>query len=191
VIGPITRGGRRALGIAQFMPGTAAERGLSEPLNPSEALPKSGEFLAALRDQFGNIGLAAAAYNAGPQRVRDFISGLQSLPEETRNYVRAITNRSVEDWATPAKEPANKEFADAGQHTARPVGCRDVVALLEQTPRQLGADSQERLVPGWCKSLHHPNTRSCGTVHLRQSKIDLAAVMKPRSHVTIPRVSSL
>src|SRR5580704_84996 len=43
VVGPVTRSGERALGIAQFMPGTAAERNLVEPFNPAEALPKSGE----------------------------------------------------------------------------------------------------------------------------------------------------
>jgi hypothetical protein len=48
-IGPVTRNGQRAQGIAQFMPGTAAERQLLEPFNPIEALPKSGEFLAELR----------------------------------------------------------------------------------------------------------------------------------------------
>src|SRR5579863_4343847 len=35
-IGPVTRGGERAQGIAQFMPGTAAERRLFDPFNPVE-----------------------------------------------------------------------------------------------------------------------------------------------------------
>ena len=48
------------------MPATAAERNLLDPLNPIEALPKAAEFLKDLRGQFGNLGLAAAAYNAGP-----------------------------------------------------------------------------------------------------------------------------
>jgi soluble lytic murein transglycosylase-like protein len=60
---PVTRSGQRAQGIAQFMPGTAAERGLGEPFNAVEVLSKSAEFLVELRDQFGNLGLAAAAYN--------------------------------------------------------------------------------------------------------------------------------
>ena len=70
-IGPVTRSGQRAQGIAQFMPGTANERGLLDPFNPVQALPKSAEFLAELRDQFGKLGLAAAAYNAGPRRVQE------------------------------------------------------------------------------------------------------------------------
>src|SRR5215510_12812309 len=66
VVGPRTRSGDRAQGIAQFMPRTAAERGLLDPFDPVQALPKSAEFLRELADQFGNLGLAAAAYNAGP-----------------------------------------------------------------------------------------------------------------------------
>src|SRR5260370_20319205 len=79
VVGPLTRSGNRAQGIAQFMPGTAAERGLLDPFNPVEALPKSAEFLAELRSRFGNLGLAAAAYNAGPRRVHDYILGARGL----------------------------------------------------------------------------------------------------------------
>jgi len=38
-VGPATRSGQRAQGIAQFMPGTASERGLLDPFNPVQALP--------------------------------------------------------------------------------------------------------------------------------------------------------
>ena len=82
-IGPVTRTGERALGMAQFMPSTAATRRLYEPFNPVEALPKSGEFLAELREEFGNLGLAAAAYNAGARRVHNFVAGSRDLPAET------------------------------------------------------------------------------------------------------------
>ena len=58
-----------AQGIAQFMPATAEERGLEDPFDPIQALPASGAFLRDLMQQFGNFGLAAAAYNGGPGRV--------------------------------------------------------------------------------------------------------------------------
>ena len=58
-----------AQGIAQFMPATASERGLKDPFDPTEALPKSAELLNELKQHFGNLGLAAAAYNAGPDRI--------------------------------------------------------------------------------------------------------------------------
>src|SRR5215831_5229620 len=99
-IGPSTRSGKRALGIAQFMPATAAERNLLDPLNPIEALPKSAEFLKDLRGQFGNLGLAAAAYNAGAGRVRAWMAGAASMPAQTRAYVKAVTGNSVDEWAT-------------------------------------------------------------------------------------------
>ena len=74
-VGPVTRSGQRAQGIAQFMPGTASERRLLDPFDPVQALPKSAEFLPELRGQFGNLGLAAAAYNAGPRRVQEWLAG--------------------------------------------------------------------------------------------------------------------
>jgi len=86
-VGPVTRSGDRAQGIAQFMPGTAAERGLLDPFNPVEALPQAASFLSQLREQFGNLGLAAAAYNAGPARIQGWLAGTRSMPAETRAYV--------------------------------------------------------------------------------------------------------
>lgn len=83
-VGPKTRSGARAEGIAQFMPGTAAERDLADPYDPVQALPKAAAYLASLRDEFGNLGLAAAAYNAGPARVHGWLDGARTIPEETR-----------------------------------------------------------------------------------------------------------
>jgi Transglycosylase SLT domain len=100
-VGPVTRGGQRAQGIAQFMPETALERSLSDPFDPFEALPKSAEFLRELRTQFGNLGLAAAAYNAGPQRVRDWLDGKRTLPAETQAYVQKVTGHSAQEWKLP------------------------------------------------------------------------------------------
>ena len=90
-----------AQGIAQFMPGTAAVRGLKNPFDPAEALPKSAAFLRDLTRQFGNIGLAAAAYTGGPTRVANWLAGRGGLPMETRSYVLAITGRTAEEWAPP------------------------------------------------------------------------------------------
>jgi hypothetical protein len=55
-----------------------------------------------LRDlwgDFGNLGLAAAAYNAGPRRVTRWLAGEVSLPLETREYVQSITGESAEFWS--------------------------------------------------------------------------------------------
>jgi hypothetical protein len=90
--------GAGAQGVAQFMPGTAAERGLADPYDPEQAIPKSAELLADLRQRFGNLGLAAAAYNGGPARVEAWLGGRGSLPGETRSYVSAITGRTADEW---------------------------------------------------------------------------------------------
>ena len=87
-----------AEGIAQFMPGTAAERGLADPRDPQAAITHAARFLADLERQFGNLGLAAAAYNAGAARVGKWLQSAGGLPLETRLYVRAVTGGSPEDW---------------------------------------------------------------------------------------------
>lgn len=80
------------------MPATAAERGLVDPFDPFEAIPKAAEFLREQRAALGSLGLAAAAYNAGPQRVRNWLTGRSSLPHEARAYVSKITGRSADEW---------------------------------------------------------------------------------------------
>ena len=135
-VGPMTRSGSRAQGIAQFMPGTAAERRLLDPFDPVQALPKSAEFLAELRNKFGNLGLAAAAYNAGPQRVRDWMAGTRTLPGETRRYVLAITGTPADDWARGAKG----EPGQPGQPN-----CRQLMALLKRAPNPFIEKLQERI----------------------------------------------
>jgi hypothetical protein len=87
-----------AQGVAQFMPGTAAEVGLDDPFDAMKALPASAKFLRKLRDDFGNLGLAAAAYNAGPGRIQKWLARESELPRETRDYVRIITGTKAEDW---------------------------------------------------------------------------------------------
>jgi hypothetical protein len=87
-----------AQGIAQFMPKTAVGRGLQNPFEPVAAILKSAELLRDLMKQFGNLGLAAAAYNAGPKRVQDWLERRAGLPQETEAYVRIITGHSADEW---------------------------------------------------------------------------------------------
>jgi Transglycosylase SLT domain len=89
-----------ALGVAQFMPDVAAERGLDHPFDPLTALWASARFLRDHYRTFGNLGLAAMAYNAGAQRVRDWLARRGKLPDETRKYVTLITGQSPEQWTT-------------------------------------------------------------------------------------------
>ena len=139
-VGPVTRSGQRALGIAQFMPGTAAERNLLDPFDPIQALPKSAEFLRELRQEFGNLGLAAAAYNAGPRRVREWMTSDGPMPGETRAYVAAITGMSVDQWA--------KAPADADSKQEQGPACAELVALLKRAPNRFVAALEQRVVAG-------------------------------------------
>jgi hypothetical protein len=121
-----------AQGVAQFMPGTAAERRLADPFDPEQAIPEAAAFLAELVRQFGNLGLAAAAYNGGPTRVANWLDGKGGLPAETRNYVLVITSRPVDDWAR-----ARDQTEEAGEGPA-PAGCVQVAALLRKgSPAQV------------------------------------------------------
>ena len=137
-VGPVTRNGQRAQGIAQFMPGTANERRLLDPFDPVQALPKSAEFLRELREQFGNLGLAAAAYNAGPRRVQEWLAGSGPMPQETRNYVAAITGNTVDDWA---KAGSNGRINDRAPNTS----CRELMAMLRRAPNAFVSELEQHI----------------------------------------------
>jgi len=129
-VGPVTRNGERARGIAQFMPRTASERGLLDPHDPVQALPKSAEFLRELLNEFGNLGLAAAAYNAGPRRVRDWLEGRGGLPSETQRYVEAITGRPAAEWA----KAGTGKPTTANEPRSSPMTCATMTAMMRETP---------------------------------------------------------
>lgn len=93
-----------AEGIAQFIPSTARLRGLENSFDPAEALARSAEYLRFLSDKFGNLGLAAAAYNSGEQRIERYLRAGGYLPLETEDYVATITGVAPATWreAPPA-----------------------------------------------------------------------------------------
>lgn len=99
-----------AEGIAQFMPGTARLRGLGNSFDVIEALDASSAYLSDLRGRFGNLGLAAAAYNAGEDGLRRFLS-TNRLPIETRDYVFMITGAFVETWRDNPPDIAAPDLA--------------------------------------------------------------------------------
>jgi hypothetical protein len=128
--------GAGAQGIAQFMPGTAGERGLSDPFDPEQAIPKAAEFLAELRQRFGNLGLAAAAYNGGPTRVDSWLAGKGGLPFETRNYVEIVTRLDVEDWRDGAGAAEREAELKKGAN------CMETATLIaKHEPRQFAGST--------------------------------------------------
>ena len=114
-----------AAGVAQFMPGTAAERGLGDPYDPDRAVPEAARFLAELVVKFGNTGLAAAAYNAGAARVTRWLKGETGLPTETQLYVLAVTGHHPEEWKSRRRDaPAATERENCLGITASLAGLR-------------------------------------------------------------------
>jgi hypothetical protein len=116
-----------AEGIAQFMRETAYFRGLGDPFEPISSIENAASYLDDLRKRFGNLGLAAAGYNAGPGRVREWLDGRGKLPKETRDYVAITTGWTADEWASPS--PPNVA------ETAIPQGvpCASIARLLLAT----------------------------------------------------------
>lgn len=80
-----------AQGLAQLMPGTARQMGVSAS-DPSANLEGGARYLRLQLDSFdGDVEKALAAYNAGPERVRR-AGGIPAI-RETRDYVAAILSR--------------------------------------------------------------------------------------------------
>ena len=96
-----------ARGIAQFIPSTAALRGLKDPYNPADALEHSAQYLAEMATKYGNEGMAAIGYNGGERRAEGFLEGA-GLASETIDYVPIITGLSAEQWRDAA--PENPDF---------------------------------------------------------------------------------
>jgi Transglycosylase SLT domain len=112
-----------AEGIAQFMPRTADWRGLIDPFDSIAALKASASYLRDLRNRFGNLGLAAAAYNAGPQRVQDWLAGRGNLPKETLSYIQIVTGHSALEWSGGS--------AQSGLSLPEPVPCMQMARSFE------------------------------------------------------------
>jgi hypothetical protein len=83
------------------MPGTAKLRGLKNSFDHREALAAAADYLAFLTAKFGNLGLAAAAYNFGEDGTSAWLANRRTLPAETEDYVLAITGHAAVQWRDP------------------------------------------------------------------------------------------
>jgi len=111
-----------AVGVAQFMPGTAQRFGIN-PRDPAQAIPAAARYVAENRKLLGNDGLALAGYNWGESNVQRWLSSgadPSRVPAETRDYVQKITGRPIEAWAStrggqtaPMQAPAPQGGATA------------------------------------------------------------------------------
>ena len=165
-----------AEGIAQFMPATAGERGLFDPFDPEAAIPKAAELLAELRRRFGNLGLAAAAYNAGSARVSAWLGGEKDLPSETRDYVLAITRRPVDSWKGGAAEAAGPD--PAGAET-----CEAELALVRVEAPSLAAGSS--LFAPWGIQLAGSFSKAAAIAAYRDRRAAFAAILRDEPPMVI------
>lgn len=78
-----------ALGLMQLMPSTAKGLGVTDPMDVRQNVEGGVKYVKSMLDRFnGNIILALAAYNAGPNAVKKY-DGVPPY-KETQNYVRSI-----------------------------------------------------------------------------------------------------
>ena len=77
-----------ALGLMQLLPTTAKLVGVRDPFNPLENLKGGALYLKRLLEEFKDLPLALAAYNAGPEKVRAY-GGIPPYPE-TQQYVKTV-----------------------------------------------------------------------------------------------------
>jgi len=163
-----------AEGIAQFMPGTAAQRGLENPFDPMMAIAESASYLADLAAEFGNLGLAAAAYNAGPEAVRNWLVGQSDkLSWETVEYVQFITGRPVEDWkSVDAVLPKLLENGQSLQGWCRSLPVRSHIYHPNYQPQQQASPR-----PSWSVQLTAHFNRDVALATFARLKKQYASVL--------------
>ncbi len=119
-----------AEGIAQFMPATAKLVGLADSFDMNQAIPASARHLADLKRSMGNLGLAAAAYNAGEGRIDRWLNSGGYLPLETANYVLDIMGEPADNFSNRAHTGTNRALDPTLDFRA---ACRKLPIIMSRT----------------------------------------------------------
>lgn len=100
-----------AMGLMQVMPGTYAELRVRhnlgpDPFDPHDNIMAGVGYMREMYDMYGSPGFLAA-YNAGPNRLDDYLANQRALPDETRHYV-AVIGPSLRTAAPRVHSPAEQ-----------------------------------------------------------------------------------
>ncbi len=115
-----------AIGLMQVMPSTYAELMVHynlgpDPWEPHDNIMAGAAYIREMYNQFGSPGFLAA-YNAGPQRMNEYLTAGDPLPTETVNYVAAIAPR-LGSPSMPVTQQAVYASAPEAAHEPTPAGC--------------------------------------------------------------------
>jgi Trypsin-like peptidase domain len=142
-----------------------------------EALKNSARYLRDLKARFGNIGLAAAAYHAGPERVAAWLSPNHApLPDETRSYVAIITGWTADQWAS-ANPPKTSETT-----IPKGVPCTRLANLIDPKDKARMA----AYVPRWGMQLTSAWSESEAWAKYRLIQKQYASLIGDREPMVVP-----
>lgn len=131
-----------AQGIMQLMPDTAREMGVRDVTDPEQNIRGGMRYLRNQLDRFGDMRLAAAAYNAGPGNVRKY-GGVPPFAE-TRDYVASLAKGGIASfrrggYGALSQDPA---LADDDANTSSPYGALAQEGYRYRGPILKGTPSQ-------------------------------------------------
>jgi hypothetical protein len=115
-----------------------------------------------------SLGLAAAAYNAGPRRIQDWLARKGKLPEESQHYVKTITGRPAENWKAA-------KAASSVQNVPRQAPCQEATGLIASNePQRADVATRSRAI------LPHVKAPAYRSARRESGSTQLAAVSKKK-----------
>lgn len=111
-----------AMGLMQLMPATWSRQRARfslgvDPFDPRDNIIAGTSYLREMYDLYGEKGFLAA-YNAGPGRYEQWLSGRRALPAETRRYVARVTRMLRSGYTLGGAQEQPRSMLGAGADVA-------------------------------------------------------------------------